>query len=449
MLAPVLAVATLLVCVWLGGESLTGPWFLLAVMGFLTTAGVIDAVALNATNRPQWRVLVSVQLRWALIIAFLWVLLSISGFDTRFNLRLGAIWALTTPWVIWTGQWLLGLALGHASAVSGPVRPAIIVGLTEVGLRLQAELENNPLLHTRVLGFFEDRSLSSDLNRLPNVGRERVLGKPADAAAYIKSHGVQQVYITLPMTRHPRILALFESLRDTTASVYFVPDLQVFSLVQARFDAVGDVPVLALCETPFVGAGSLAKRLFDIVISGAMIVALSPVLLAVALGVKLTSRGPVLFRQQRYGLDGQEIWVYKFRSMTVTEDGRNEFAAARTNDVRVTPFGVLIRKTSLDELPQLFNTFLGSMSIVGPRPHVVAQNEQYRKLIPGYMIRHKVKPGITGWAQVNGARGGDDLEAMRRRIEYDLEYLRNWSLTLDLSILLRTIAVVLRDRNAY
>jgi len=135
--------------------------------------------------------------------------------------------------------------------------------------------------------------------------------------------------------------------------------------------------------------------------------------------------------------------------MTVTEDGRNEFAAARTNDVRVTPFGVLIRKTSLDELPQLFNTFLGSMSIVGPRPHVVAQNEQYRKLIPGYMIRHKVKPGITGWAQVNGARGGDDLEAMRRRIEYDLEYLRNWSLTLDLSILLRTIAVVLRDRNAY
>jgi putative colanic acid biosynthesis UDP-glucose lipid carrier transferase len=354
-----------------------------------------------------------------------------------------------TPFVIWVGQWMLGLLLGHSSAVSGPPRPAVIIGLTEVGLRLAGELETNTLLHTKVLGFFEDREMAGEDQRLPVEGLDRIIGKSADLATFIKDNGVQHVYITLPMTRHPRIMALFESLRDTTASVYFVPDLYAFAMVQARFDSVGDVPVLAVCDTPFVGASSLAKRMFDILLSGTAIVLLSPVLLVVAIIVKATSPGPALFKQQRYGLDGGSIKVFKFRSMSVTEDGHSSYKQVTRNDARVTPFGAFIRKTSLDELPQLFNVFSGTMSVVGPRPHVVAVNETYRKLIPGYMIRHKVKPGITGWAQVNGARGGDDLEAMRRRIEYDLEYLRNWSLALDISILLRTVAVVFRDRNAY
>ena len=170
---------------------------------------------------------------------------------------------------------------------------------------------------------------------------------------------------------------------------------------------------------------------------------------AVAIGVKLSSPGPVLFRQRRYGLYGEQILVYKFRSMTVCEtDG--EIVQATRNDARVTPFGAFLRRTSLDELPQLLNVFLGSMSLVGPRPHAVSHNEEYRKVIDGYMRRHKVRPGITGWAQVNGLRGETDtVDKMQRRVEYDLEYVRNWSLHLDIAILLRTARLVWRDRNAY
>jgi putative colanic acid biosysnthesis UDP-glucose lipid carrier transferase len=174
------------------------------------------------------------------------------------------------------------------------------------------------------------------------------------------------------------------------------------------------------------------------------------VMLAVALAIKVTMPGPVLFKQRRYGLDGQQIVVWKFRSMKVQEDGDQVRQATREDD-RVTPLGRFLRRTSLDELPQFFNVLQGRMSVVGPRPHAVAHNETYRKLIKGYMIRHKVKPGITGWAQVNGARGETDtVEKMKVRIDYDLEYLRNWSLRLDLSIIWRTVLLALRgDRNAY
>jgi putative colanic acid biosynthesis UDP-glucose lipid carrier transferase len=186
------------------------------------------------------------------------------------------------------------------------------------------------------------------------------------------------------------------------------------------------------------------------VIACVAIVAASPIMLAAALAVKLTSPGPVLFRQRRYGLDGEEILVWKFRSMRIQEDGAEVIQATR-DDPRVTPVGAFLRRTSIDELPQFFNVLQGRMSVVGPRPHAVAHNEMYRKLIKGYMIRHKVKPGITGWAQVNGARGETDtIDKMRRRIDFDLEYLRNWSLRLDLLIVWKTVWQALRgDRNAY
>ncbi len=251
------------------------------------------------------------------------------------------------------------------------------------------------------------------------------------------------------MTREARILELLETLHDSTVSIYFVPDVSVANLIQARVDFVNGIPVVGVCESPFYGVRGLAKRLCDIVLASAAIVLLSPVFLGVAIGVRRTGGAPVIFRQRRYGLDGKEIVVYKFRSMTVTEDGDHSYTQVIRNDSRVTPFGAFIRKTSLDELPQLFNVLEGSMSLVGPRPHAVAVNEQYRRLISGYMVRHKVKPGITGWAQVNGFRGGDDLESMQRRVAADLEYLRNWSLGLDIAILLRTLTLVWADRRAF
>jgi putative colanic acid biosynthesis UDP-glucose lipid carrier transferase len=277
----------------------------------------------------------------------------------------------------------------------------------------------------------------------------RLLGDPSHLPQFILRNDVQIVYITWPMMREARILELLETLRDSTVSIYFVPDVSVANLIQARVDFVNGIPVVGVCESPFYGIRGLAKRACDIVLSSAMILLLTPVLIAVALGVRRSGPGPIMFKQRRYGLDGKEITVYKFRSMTVTEDGDHTYTQVIRNDARVTRFGALIRRTSLDELPQLFNVLEGSMSLVGPRPHAVAVNEQYRRLISGYMVRHKVKPGITGWAQVNGFRGGDDLESMKNRVAADLEYLRNWSLGLDLAILLKTVALVWADRRAF
>jgi putative colanic acid biosynthesis UDP-glucose lipid carrier transferase len=209
------------------------------------------------------------------------------------------------------------------------------------------------------------------------------------------------------------------------------------------------VPVVGICETPFTGTNDLVKRISDIILAALILIVISPFLIAIAIGVKLSSPGPVIFKQSRNGLDGGEIVVYKFRSMTAQDNGPVVRQATK-NDARVTPFGAFMRRTSLDELPQFFNVLQGTMSIVGPRPHAVAHNEEYRRLIKAYMVRHKVKPGITGWAQVNGHRGETDtVEKMQARVEYDLEYLRNWSLGLDLQIIVRTIRLVLFDRHAY
>ena len=243
--------------------------------------------------------------------------------------------------------------------------------------------------------------------------------------------------------------SLRRDLKDTTASIYFVPDMFFTDLIQGHTGSVVGMPVISVCETPFRGANGLAKRASDIVLALLILLLIAPLLLVMAIAVKLTSPGPVIFKQRRYGLDGEEILVYKFRSMTVTEDGPT-IKQAEKGDSRITPLGAFMRRTSIDELPQFVNVLQGRMSIVGPRPHAIAHNELYRKLIKGYMVRHKVRPGITGWAQVNGYRGETNtLDKMQGRIDYDLDYLRNWSLRLDLHIILKTIRLVLKDEKAH
>ena len=223
----------------------------------------------------------------------------------------------------------------------------------------------------------------------------------------------------------------------------------MFDLIQSRTGEILGMPVVAMCETPFSGYRGVIKRLMDLSLSLTTMVVLLPLLLVVCALVKLSSPGPVIFRQRRYGLDGHEMFVYKFRTMTVTEDG-DRIRQATRNDLRITPVGRFLRRFSIDELPQLMNVMQGNMSLVGPRPHAVAHNEEYRKLIKGYMVRHKVPPGITGLAQINGCRGETaELEEMRARIEYDLDYLRHWSISLDLKILLKTVVLIFLDRKAY
>jgi putative colanic acid biosynthesis UDP-glucose lipid carrier transferase len=240
-----------------------------------------------------------------------------------------------------------------------------------------------------------------------------------------------------------------DNLRDTTASIYYVPDIFVFDLIQARTGEIMGIPVVSMCETPFHGIRGASKRITDIIFTLIILLPALPLMLLIALLVKLTSPGPVIFRQRRYGLDGREITVYKFRSMRVTEDG-SSVPQATKGDARITPIGNILRRYSLDELPQLFNVLQGRMSLVGPRPHAVAHNEEYRKLIKGYMVRHKVLPGITGLAQVNGCRGETaKLEEMQARVNYDLDYLRHWSPMLDIKILVLTALRLLGDDRAY
>jgi putative colanic acid biosynthesis UDP-glucose lipid carrier transferase len=223
----------------------------------------------------------------------------------------------------------------------------------------------------------------------------------------------------------------------------------LFDLIQSNVYNIKNIPIVALCQSPFVGINGTIKRLSDIVLSLFILLLTAPLMLLIAIGVKLSSKGPVLFKQRRYGLDGKEILVYKFRSMACMENGERVNQATR-NDPRITRFGRFLRKRSMDELPQFINVLQGRMSIVGPRPHAVIHNETYRKLIKGYMIRHMVKPGITGWAQINGFRGETDtIEKMQGRINFDLDYLRNWSLFLDFLIIFKTIPIVITNKNAY
>jgi putative colanic acid biosynthesis UDP-glucose lipid carrier transferase len=276
-----------------------------------------------------------------------------------------------------------------------------------------------------------------------------LLGRLEELPDYVRVNGIDVIYIALPIRNMQRVSELLNELQDTTSSIYYVPDVFVFDLIQCRTDEVDGIPVVALCETPFYGSRGFVKRLSDVGIASAVLLLLSPLFLLIGLGIKLTTPGSVIFKQRRYGLDGREIVVYKFRTMHVSEDS-GQISQATKNDSRVTPFGAFLRKYSLDEIPQFVNVLQGNMSVVGPRPHAVAHNEEYRKLIKGYMIRHKVNPGLTGLAQVRGYRGETaTVEDMRLRVEADLEYLRNWSLGLDLKIIFRTIAVMFADKKAY
>lgn len=312
-------------------------------------------------------------------------------------------------------------------------RTAIIVAFNKSALNLANEFKWNPRHGIKFLGFYDDRSVArSDTN-------VDIRGDVADALEMTKSGKVDNVYIALPLHAEKRTQELLEMFADTTANVYLIPNFFVYNLLYSRWREVGDVLTLSIYDSPHISVSGWLKRIEDIVLSSLLILMLAIPMLIVAIIIKVTSRGPVIFSQFRYGLDGQKFRVYKFRSMTVAEDGP-VVKQATQNDARITRIGRFIRRTSIDELPQLFNVLEGTMSLVGPRPHAVAHNEEYRKLIKRYMLRHKVKPGITGWAQIHGLRGETDtLDKMERRIEYDLDYIHKWSLWLDFKILFLTL----------
>jgi len=439
-LYPSIIVLCLLAVAGYHGEDIGPSYVILCTLSFAVTFPG-DASFHEIPRRIARKLLTS----WLLFIFIMGAFGLATAYIQYFPENVLLAWFVATPVVYGVVYTALRIVLPRVLSAPGNLRTAVIAGVNDIGICLAQQFQNDPYLGTNVLGFFDDRNPSDFPIGVPAPIKGRLL----DLSEYVKQNHVEAIYLALPMAAQPYILKLLDSLKDTTASIYFVPDIFITDLIQGRFDTVGNMPVVAVCETPFTGFSGLVKRTSDVVLSFLILLLLLPVLLLLSIGVKLSSPGPLIFKQRRYGLDGKEILVYKFRSMTVCDDG-DVVKQATKNDSRITRFGAFIRKTSLDELPQFVNVLQGRMSIVGPRPHAVAHNEIYRKAIKGYMIRHKVKPGITGWAQVNGYRGETEtLDKMEKRIEYDLEYLRNWSLSLDFWIIVKTVLIVVKDRNAY
>jgi putative colanic acid biosysnthesis UDP-glucose lipid carrier transferase len=424
---------------WLSDSPITRPVLILAILTFaLTFPGNLPfrykQIGLVGRIFSGWIVVL-------IALVFLgWAVKAHSFFDMRPLLN----WLIITPFAIY-GLHILSPYIAPRIFRFRAITTGILVGANETSIRILKTLNEDSLSTTTIKAVFDDRSM----DRLPDFGGVPLAGNLSEVADYVKRNFVGVIYICLPMSSQPRILHLLNEIRDTTASVYFVPDVFLFDLMQARIDSVGGLPVLAVCESPFHGTIGAMKRWSDILISLCAIVLTAPIMIAAAIATKVSSAGPVIFKQKRYGLDGRQIEVWKFRSMRIHSE-KDGVLQATKNDARLTPVGAFLRRTSIDELPQFFNVLQGRMSVVGPRPHAVSHNETYRKIIPGYMIRHKVKPGITGWAQVNGARGETDtVEKMEARVAYDLYYLRNWSLKFDIQIVLKTILTVIRDPNAY
>ncbi len=440
MLTPFALVVSLLLITYRFEGELPPSYLILSVMVFaLTFPGQ------SRLHKPFRAVVVDVIYNWLWVAGLLMLTAYATGYDREFSRKAMLAWFWIAPLAELGACAVLRAAAPTLLRLQGPAQRAIIVGMNEQGKALAAKLSHSPYSRIELCGFVDSRGIE----RLGVDPANRLLGTLDDLASLVKDRHIQIIYLSLPMASQPRILHILDELKDTTASIYFVPDMFVTDLIQGHPGSVCGMPVISVCETPFNGFDGVAKRASDIVFSSLILLLISPVLLGVAIAVKRSSPGPIIFKQRRYGLDGKEILIYKFRSMTVTEDG-SAIEQAHKNDARITPLGAFLRKTSLDELPQFVNVLQGRMSIVGPRPHAVAHNELYRKLIKGYMVRHKVKPGITGWAQVNGLRGETEtLDKMQGRIDYDLDYLRNWSLRLDIHIIFKTIALVIKDQRAY
>ena len=456
VLVPIVTIAALVASTSVFDVAFDKPYLILAIITALLTLLVMARDALqqaDVVGAHSLPLAGRIGLGWLAVVGVLLLI----GYATKsseiFSRRALFLWfVLTPPFLLAASlglqQWLRALLVSSRNA-----RSVVIVGSTKLALELARTLHQRPERGLKLRCVFVDEQCgdqeidgaTSDAIRSIAGAEIRVRGNVRD---YVDKQRIDVVFIAREM-HAPGVRELLDDLRDTTSSVYLIPDVSLYDLTQARVANVDGIPVIALCESPLHGTDGALKRFTDIAFAALLLVASAPVMVLIAVAIKLDSPGRVFFKQDRYGLAGERIVVYKFRTMTVCENG-DRIVQAKRGDARVTRVGKLLRRTSLDEIPQLINVLQGRMSLVGPRPHAVAHNEEYRKLISGYMVRHKVTPGMTGLAQVSGCRGETStLDDMRRRVQYDLEYLRRWCWLLDLKILLRTLVLLVRDKRAY
>ncbi|MEQ0001000.1 undecaprenyl-phosphate glucose phosphotransferase [Klebsiella sp. GG_Kp164] len=427
----------------LNGESVQYKHILI----FLTVLVIFQMIGGITDFYRSWR---GVDLSAEIILIFknwtLSLLLSLGGFSLLADLNIEYIIFLQWFFIVCFGFFVCRLSiriiLGMLRKIGYNTRKVAVAGSLPAGLNLLRTFQNAPWLGFVVKGIYDDIKIDS-YEDVPYGGTLSELVEDA------RSGKIDRIYIAMSMKDETRLRDIISQLTDTTCSVLLIPDVFTFNILQSRTEEINGVPVVPLFDTPLNGINMVFKRIEDVVVSSIILLLISPVLCTIAVIVKVTSPGPVIFRQIRYGMDGKPIRVWKFRSMTVMENDTKVIQATK-NDVRVTKVGKFLRRTSLDELPQFFNVLFGQMSVVVPRPHAVSHNEQYRSLIQGYMLRHKVKPGITGLAQINGWRGETDtLEKMEKRIEYDLMYIRSWSVWLDLKIIFLTVFKGFINKSAY
>ncbi|MCH6591385.1 MAG: undecaprenyl-phosphate glucose phosphotransferase, partial [Proteobacteria bacterium] len=360
---------------------------------------------------------------------------------------------------VWFFSWLISATLlicvertcfyivlrkwAHAGRLT---RNMVVVGAGEQAKKLLEHLDRVREPWIRIVGIFDDR-----VDRIgPTVAGQPVLGTLDDLLEFAREHRVDDIIITLPWSADERLFGIINRLMELPVHVRLGSDLVGFMYPRGASSFIGGVPMLDVVAQPLAGWKYVVKALEDRILAAILVILSAPLMVIISAAIKLESKGPVLFHQPRYGFNNKVFPVYKFRTMHHDRPPEDGVPQARRDDPRVTRVGAFLRRTSLDELPQLFNVLQGTMSLVGPRPHAVVHNEEYAAIIAGYFGRHRVKPGITGWAQVNGLRGETDTpEKMEARVEYDIYYIENWSLLFDLQILVMTVYVVCTLRNAY
>lgn len=383
-------------------------------------------------------------------ITLLWLLLAGLGFITKtgdlYSRLWLAEWMMVSLLSLIVSRFILLYLLRLMRSHGLNERRVVIVGAGTMGIKLAETIQQALWTGFRIVSFMDDAAASKPalINDIP------VMQLSDQLPEYLQMYQVDEIWITFPLQAEKRVKEILHQLRHSTITTRYLLDIFGLDLLNHSITDLAGFPVLNIRSTPMIGVNRVVKALEDRLIAGMILLVISPLMLLIGLGVKLTSTGPVFFKQQRLGWDGKVIKVYKFRTMMCHVEEKGKVTQATAEDKRVTPFGRFLRRTSLDELPQFINVLQGRMSIVGPRPHALAHNEQYKDSIHVYMQRHCMKPGITGWAQINGWRGETDtLDKMQKRVDFDLYYINNWSLWFDLKIIILTLFRGFVGRNAY
>lgn len=420
-------------------QSIPPYYRFLAIITVLALFAIYSARGVYRRSSSQWRLMGRVTIAWSLLL----LLLMCVGFVTKttdiFSRQVLLMWAPTALGLQLINHLCLNKMIKHYNGQLSQQLPVVVLGDGQIAKHLVTSLTQNRWLPDRVMGMVVANNEELDAEFASPLPAP-VLGSVANLREIIKQNRIKRIYIALPLAASEQIESLHIDLLDLNVDVIWAPDIFALNLLNHSVREIAGVPLISLNESPLTSSrgATIMKGVMDRLIAITALLILSPLLLAIAVLIKRSSPGPILFKQQRHGFDGKIIDIYKFRSMKLHNDA-DVVQQATKEDPRVTKIGKFIRKSSIDELPQLFNVLNGTMSLVGPRPHAVSHNDYYSDKISAYLARHRIKPGITGLAQISGCRGETEtLDKMQKRVEFDMAYINNWSLMLDIKILFKT-----------